>query len=66
MPLRNPRASTCTLAAGAGSGPAAFEGETLSPVSAFVGGRAAGALKFSDSRGAASSCSVVQWAMQPY
>jgi len=55
-----------TLAAGAGSGPAALEGETLSPVSAFVGGRAAGALRFSDSRGAASSCSVVQWAMQPY
>jgi hypothetical protein len=55
-----------TLAAGTGSGPAALDGETLSPLSAFVGGRAAGALRFSDSRGAANSCAVIQWAMQPY
>jgi hypothetical protein len=55
-----------TLSAGTGSGPAVLDGETLSPLSAFVGGRASGALKFSDSRGAGSSCTVIQWAMQPY
>ena len=55
-----------TLSAGSGSGPAVLEGETLSPLSAFVAGRGAGTLRFLDSRGAGCSCTVIQWAMQPY
>ena len=55
-----------TFAAAPGSGSAVLQGETLSPMSAIVGGRAAGTITFSDSNGLASSCQAVQWAMQPY
>lgn len=43
-----------------------LEGMTSSPFSAFVGGRASGAVRFSNSAGEGSGCSVVQWTMQPY
>jgi hypothetical protein len=42
------------------------EGETASPVSAFVGGRIAGTIRFSDSQGRTGTCSAVQWSMQPF
>ena len=45
---------------------AQVEGETVSPVSAFVGGRIAGTIRFSDSQGRTGTCSAVQWTMKPY
>lgn len=54
-----------TLAGEAGTGPARLEGETLSPMSAFVGGRASGSIRFSDSADNGSTCTAVQWTMQP-
>jgi hypothetical protein len=47
-------------------GAAAFEGEKLSPFSAFVGGRVTGTVRFSDSDGHISTCRAVQFAIQPY
>lgn len=49
-----------------GGGAASFDGETTARLSAMVVGRVSGALRFSDSLGASSSCPAIQWSMQPY
>lgn len=54
-----------TLASASGSGAAAFDGRTASPVSTFVVGRVTGSVTYSDSQGQ-SSCSAIQWSMQPF
>jgi hypothetical protein len=54
-----------TLASPSG-GPATFDGETNSKSSSFIVGRIAGAVRFADSQGASSTCSAIQWTMQPY
>jgi hypothetical protein len=48
------------------TGGARFDGEKLSPYSGFIGGRLTGVIEFSDSTGAASTCTAVQFAIQPY
>jgi hypothetical protein len=45
---------------------AVVDGSTLSPASAFVGGRVEGTLRYSDSQGATGTCTAVQWSMQPF
>ena len=45
---------------------AQVEGSSASPASAFVGGRIAGAISFSDSQGSTATCPAVQWTMQPF
>jgi hypothetical protein len=47
-------------------GSATFDGETASLSSSLVVGRVAGTIRFSDSRGQASTCAAIQWSMQPY
>jgi len=54
-----------TLASSSG-GAATFDGATDSKSSSFMVGRIAGAVQFADSQGASSTCSVIQWSMQPY
>ena len=36
------------------------------PIVGMVVGRVTGALRFSDSQGASSTCPAIQWSMQPY
>ena len=48
------------------SGAATFDGESNSKTSSFMVGRIAGAVRFSDSQGVSSTCSAIQWSMQPY
>lgn len=51
----------------ASSGEAAtFDGETASPSSSLIVGRVTGTVRFSDSQGHSSTCSQIQWSMQPY
>ena len=51
----------------ASSGEAAtFDGETASPSSSLIVGRVIGTVRFSDSQGHSSTCSQIQWSMQPY
>lgn len=45
---------------------AQVEGSSASPASAFVGGRIAGTISFSDSQGSTATCPAVQWTMQPF
>jgi hypothetical protein len=47
-------------------GAATFDGETNSPSSSFLVGRITGAVRFADGEGASSTCSAIQWTMQPY
>jgi hypothetical protein len=54
-----------SLAAATGAGSATLDGETT-PSSSFVVGRATGAVRFSDSQGLSSTCTAIQWSMQPY
>jgi len=55
-----------TLASSSSGGAATFDGETNSKSSSFFVGRIAGAVRFADSQGASSTCSAIQWTMQPY
>ena len=45
---------------------AEIDGATESSTSAFVAGRIAGTIRFSDSKGATGTCSAIQWTMQPF
>ena len=47
-------------------GPSAMVDGAVSPGSPLVVGRIAGPLRFSDSRGASSTCPAIQWSMQPF
>ena len=55
-----------SLASSSSGGFATFEGETASPVSSLVVGKVTGTVRFSDSRGESSTCTAVQWSLQPY
>ena len=47
-------------------GAATFDGETTTKSSSLIVGRISGAMRFSDSAGVSSTCSAIQWTMQPY
>ena len=47
-------------------GSATFDGETASPSSSLIVGKVTGTVRFSDSQGQSSTCSQIQWSMQPY
>jgi len=51
--------------ASSGGGAATFDGEASSS-STMIVGRMSGALRFADSQGVSSTCSAIQWTMQPY
>jgi hypothetical protein len=62
-PVRDVRVS---LAGATDRDSAEMEGATRSSTSAFVSGRIAGTIRFSDSQGATGTCSAIQWTMQPF
>jgi hypothetical protein len=55
-----------SLGSTSSGGFATFDGETASPSSSLVIGKVTGTVRFSDSRGQSSTCSAIQWSMQPY
>jgi hypothetical protein len=56
-----------TLRDTSGTAPASLSGTMAgSGTSLFVTGRATGTVRFSDSRDESSTCSAIQWSMQPY
>lgn len=57
---------TLTVGPSAGGAAAAVDGDMAAANSSLVVGRVTGALRFSDSRGASSTCGAIQWSMQPY
>jgi hypothetical protein len=54
------------LAGHSGRGAATLEGATASATSQLVVGRVMGEMRFGDSQGTSSTCSAIQWSMQPY
>ncbi len=55
-----------SLGSSSSGGSATFDGETASPSSSLIVGKVTGTVRFSDSQGQSSTCSQIQWSMQPY
>lgn len=57
---------TIALTGPSSNAPARVDGATASSTSQLVVGRVTGQLRFGDSQGAESTCTAIQWSMQPY